>query len=45
MYSLLDLCGEHELKLVHVALDDAGKDLFKRLHEDYTRLHKYRGHV
>ena len=45
VYALLDLCGEHEMSLLHAALDDTGKLLFKQLHENYTNFHKFTGRV
>ncbi|KAJ7326509.1 hypothetical protein OS493_027453 [Desmophyllum pertusum] len=43
VYCLLDLCGEHELSLLHAVLEKGSRELFHSLHADYTKYHKFKG--
>ncbi len=45
VYSLIDICGEHERELIHANMEEAGKAMFKRIFEDYTKFHKFTGKV
>jgi len=45
VYCLLDLCGEHELSLLHAVLEKGSRELFHFLHADYTKYHKFKGKV
>ena len=45
VYKMLDLCGEHEMALLHATLDKTGKEIFQMLHEDYKKHYKYKGQV
>ncbi|XP_078357235.1 unhealthy ribosome biogenesis protein 2 homolog isoform X2 [Oculina patagonica] len=45
VYCLLDLCGEHELSLLHAVLEKGSRELFHSLHADYTKYHKFKGKV
>ncbi|CAH3042344.1 unnamed protein product, partial [Porites evermanni] len=45
VYCLLDMCGEHELSLMHAVLDKGSRELFHSLHADYTKYHKFKGKV
>lgn len=43
LYTLLDLCSEHERDMVMANQNAAGKALLKGLYSDYVRYHKYTG--
>eukprot|EP00118_Oscarella_pearsei_P015047 m.133002 g.133002 ORF g.133002 m.133002 type:complete len:1491 (+) comp38095_c0_seq2:109-4581(+) len=45
IYAVMDLCKDHEMALLHATLDKPGKELFKKLHEEYSQHHKYKGKV
>ena len=45
IYCLLDVCGEHELSLLHAVLQKGSRELFYSLHADYTKYHKFKGKV
>jgi len=45
IYCLLDLCGEHELSLLHAVLQKGSRELFHSLHADYSKYHKFKGKV
>jgi len=45
VYCLLDMCGEHELSLMHAVLEKGYRELFHSLHADYTKYHKFKGKV
>ncbi|XP_078590533.1 unhealthy ribosome biogenesis protein 2 homolog isoform X2 [Branchiostoma floridae x Branchiostoma japonicum] len=45
VYLLLDVCGMHGSKLLGTALDPGLREIYKALHMDYSRYHKYRGKV
>eukprot|EP00058_Branchiostoma_floridae_P025211 XP_002610701.1 hypothetical protein BRAFLDRAFT_117943 [Branchiostoma floridae] len=45
VYLLLDVCGMHGSKLLGTALDPGLREIYKALHTDYSRYHKYRGKV
>ncbi|XP_068694742.1 unhealthy ribosome biogenesis protein 2 homolog [Montipora foliosa] len=45
IYCLLDICGEHELSMLHAVLEKGSRELFHSLHEDYTKYHKFKGKV
>ena len=45
VYCLLDMCGEHELSLMHAVLEKGSRELFHSLHADYTKYHKFKGKV
>ncbi|KJE95960.1 hypothetical protein CAOG_06343 [Capsaspora owczarzaki ATCC 30864] len=43
VYSVIDLCGKHELALLQAALDAPSRALFKGIYADYGTYHKYSG--
>lgn len=45
VYCLFELCGEHELSLLHAVLEKGSRELFHSLHADYTKYHKFKGKV
>ncbi|CAH1262507.1 URB2 [Branchiostoma lanceolatum] len=45
VYLLLDVCGMHGSKLLVTALHPGLREIYKALHADYNRYHKYRGKV
>ncbi|KAL6080652.1 rRNA primary transcript metabolism protein [Balamuthia mandrillaris] len=45
IYSLLDVCGEFELKQVHIVQSLTGKAIFKKLYEEYSKEWKFSGKV
>eukprot|EP00043_Microstomoeca_roanoka_P019411 m.217760 g.217760 ORF g.217760 m.217760 type:complete len:1682 (+) comp16990_c1_seq2:125-5170(+) len=40
---LLSMCTKYDSELVHATLPLEVRPLFKRIHDDYNRFHKYRG--
>jgi hypothetical protein len=45
IYAIFRICSKHELDLINIWLDEAGKTIFHSLHADYTRYHKFTGKV
>ncbi|KAK2555339.1 Unhealthy ribosome biogenesis protein 2-like protein [Acropora cervicornis] len=45
VYCLLDICGEHELSLLHAVLEKGCQELFHSLHADYSKYHKFKGKI
>ena len=41
----IDMCQDHELQQIHAILRSTNRLIFKDLHENYDRMHKYRGTV
>ncbi|ODQ52739.1 hypothetical protein SAICODRAFT_19536 [Saitoella complicata NRRL Y-17804] len=37
MYSLFDICGQHEREMVAAALDASGRGIFQKMYEDWKR--------
>eukprot|EP01125_Pyxidicula_operculata_P022802 TRINITY_DN9584_c0_g1_i1.p1 TRINITY_DN9584_c0_g1~~TRINITY_DN9584_c0_g1_i1.p1 ORF type:complete len:1760 (-),score=272.52 TRINITY_DN9584_c0_g1_i1:190-5019(-) len=45
IYSLIDICGDYELKQLITILGETGRALFKTLYSDYTNNYKFTGMV
>ena len=45
IYAILRICSKHELDLINIWLDEAGKSIFHSLHADYTKYYKFTGKV
>eukprot|EP01130_Rhizamoeba_saxonica_P010451 TRINITY_DN4279_c0_g1_i1.p1 TRINITY_DN4279_c0_g1~~TRINITY_DN4279_c0_g1_i1.p1 ORF type:complete len:124 (+),score=19.96 TRINITY_DN4279_c0_g1_i1:1-372(+) len=45
IYSLIDICSQHELRQLLTIMGDTEKELFKKLYSDYDRDHKFKGKV
>jgi hypothetical protein len=45
IYCLLDMCGEHEMALLHAVLDKGSRELFRTVNVDYNKFHKFKGKV
>lgn len=43
LYPVIDMCTTYDRELVHAALPQDARLLYKRVFDDYKRFHKYKG--
>lgn len=43
LFALLDICGEHERDMLMTSIDTSQKMLFKTMHTEWTKTHRYTG--
>ena len=45
VHQLLSLCTDHGISLLYTTLPPGAKDMYKHLHSDYLKHHRYTGSV
>ncbi|XP_022250592.1 unhealthy ribosome biogenesis protein 2 homolog [Limulus polyphemus] len=45
IFRVLDVCSSHSLSMLQATLSSGAKEIFKVLHDDYHKFHRYKGHV
>ncbi|XP_013380199.2 unhealthy ribosome biogenesis protein 2 homolog [Lingula anatina] len=45
MCKLLSICDQHSIAVLHTALSQGAKEIFKGLYQEYEKYHKYTGRV